>query len=160
MLAGKMVSPEEQPMESNPAVPPQSQGGGRRRGRRGGRGRGRGRNQRHSPSITSTEQAAGTPAGEPAVSAPETSATAPSGKGASPSGKDASAISEAVEEVRQIVESLERALEQMEEVQELIDLADRQKSADEREIESLRRALRRIQPPRGYKDATHEHGSD
>jgi hypothetical protein len=58
--------------------------------------------------------------------------------------------------VRQIVQSLEQALEQMEEVQELVDLADRQKSADEREIESLRRALRRIQQPRGHKDTPHE----
>jgi 2-keto-4-pentenoate hydratase len=65
-----------------------------------------------------------------------------------------------MDEVRQIVQSLEQALEQMEEVQELIDLADRQKSADEREIDSLRRALRRIQQPRGHKDAPHEHGSD
>jgi hypothetical protein len=37
----------------------------------------------------------------------------------------------------------------MEEVLELIELAERQKSADEREIESLRRALRKIQQPRG-----------
>jgi hypothetical protein len=48
----------------------------------------------------------------------------------------------------------------MEQVQELIDLADRQKSADEREIESLRRALRRIQQPRGHKDTPHEPGGD
>jgi hypothetical protein len=77
-----------------------------------------------------------------------------------PAGKDSSAISRAVDEVRQIVESLEQALEQMEEVQELVDLADRQKSADEREIESLRRALRRIQQPRGHKDTPHESGGD
>ena len=37
-------------------------------------------------------------------------------------------------------------------------LADRQKSADEREIESLRRALRRMQSPRGHKDTPHEQG--
>jgi len=36
----------------------------------------------------------------------------------------------------------------MEEVLELVELAERQKSADEREIESLRRALRKIQQPR------------
>jgi len=41
----------------------------------------------------------------------------------------------------------------MQEVQELVELADRQKSANEREIESLRRALRRMQSPR-------EHGGD
>jgi uncharacterized protein (DUF3084 family) len=54
-----------------------------------------------------------------------------------------------MDEVRQIVASLEQVLEQMEEVQELVEQAERQKMADEREIESLRRALRRIHQPRG-----------
>ena len=75
-------------------------------------------------------------------------------------GKDVSAISRAADEVRQIVESLEQALEQMEEVLELVELAERQKSGDEREIDSLRRALRRIQPPRGHKEPPHEPGSE
>ncbi len=77
-----------------------------------------------------------------------------------PVGKDSSAIGRAIEEVRQIVQSLEQALDQMEEIEELVELADRQKSADEREIESLRRAMRRIHQPRGHKDETHEQGSD
>jgi hypothetical protein len=51
--------------------------------------------------------------------------------------------------VRHIVESLEDALEQMEEVLRLVQVAEGQKNDDERELESLRRALRRIQPPRG-----------
>lgn len=46
----------------------------------------------------------------------------------------------------------------MEEVQELVELADRQKSADEREIESLRRALRRMQSPRDHKNTPPAHG--
>jgi len=46
----------------------------------------------------------------------------------------------------------------MEEVQELVETADRQKSADEREIESLRRTLRRMQSPRSHKDTPHEPG--
>jgi predicted RNase H-like nuclease (RuvC/YqgF family) len=75
-------------------------------------------------------------------------------------GKDSSAISRAIDEVRQIVASLEQVLEQMEEVRELVELAERQKSADEREIESLRRALRRIQSPRGHKGTPPERGSD
>ena len=58
------------------------------------------------------------------------------------------AITQAVEEVRQILESLEEALEQMEEVLRLVELAERQNSADEKEIESLRRALRKIQSRR------------
>ena len=37
----------------------------------------------------------------------------------------------------------------MEEVLELVELAERQKLADEQEIESLRRALRQLQRPRG-----------
>ena len=51
--------------------------------------------------------------------------------------------------MRRIVASLEEALDLMEEVQELVELAEDQKLGDEREIENLRRALRRIQvPPR------------
>ena len=36
----------------------------------------------------------------------------------------------------------------MEEVLEILEVAERQKDADEREIESLRRALRQVQRPR------------
>lgn len=59
-----------------------------------------------------------------------------------------SAIGKTVGEVRQIVESLEQALEQMVEVLRLVELAEHQKFADERELESLRRALHKLQPPR------------
>jgi hypothetical protein len=61
---------------------------------------------------------------------------------------DGSAIGQAVGEVRQIVESLEQALEQMVEVLRLVEQAEHQKFADERELESLRRALHKLQPPR------------
>ena len=63
-------------------------------------------------------------------------------------------LAAAVDDVRRIVESLEEALEQMEHVLELVELAEEQKMSDEREIENLRRALRRLQqgprhePPR------------
>ena len=60
---------------------------------------------------------------------------------------DGSAIHQTVEEVRQIVDSLEQALEQMGEVLRLVELAEHQKFADERELESLRRALHKLQPP-------------
>jgi hypothetical protein len=60
---------------------------------------------------------------------------------------DGSAVSKAAGEVRQIVESLEQALEQMVEVLRLVELAEHQKFADERELESLRRALHKLQPP-------------
>jgi hypothetical protein len=55
-----------------------------------------------------------------------------------------SAISQALDEVMEIVEALKRAVDQMEDVLELVELAERQKLGDEREIESLRRALRNI----------------
>ena len=67
---------------------------------------------------------------------------------ARPAKPDRSAISEAAGEVRQIVESLEQALEQMVEVLRLVEQAEHQKFADEHEIESLRRALHKLQPPR------------
>lgn len=60
---------------------------------------------------------------------------------------EGSAIGRTVEEVRRIVESLEQALEQMVEVLRLVELAEHQKFADERELESLRRALHKLQPP-------------
>ena len=60
-----------------------------------------------------------------------------------------SAISQAIDEISQIVEALKRALDQMEEVLELAELAERQKTGDEQEIESLRRALRQLQRPGG-----------
>jgi hypothetical protein len=55
-----------------------------------------------------------------------------------------SAIHKAIDEVMDIVEALKHAADQMEEVLELVELAERQKLADEREIESLRRALRQF----------------
>jgi beta-phosphoglucomutase-like phosphatase (HAD superfamily) len=60
-----------------------------------------------------------------------------------------SAIRQAIDEVMQITDSLRHALDQMEEVLELVELAERQKLGDEREIEGLRRALRQLQRPRG-----------
>ena len=67
-----------------------------------------------------------------------------------------SAISQAVSEVMAIVESLKQALERMEEVLELVEHAERQKLADEHEIDSLRRLLRQLQHPRGGRDDRRE----
>jgi len=67
------------------------------------------------------------------------------------------AISQAIEQISEIVESLKRILDQMEEVLELAELAERQKNADEREIDSLRRALRQLQHPRGARPRDEEH---
>jgi len=144
---------EEQQPESNQPVPTHSSGGRRRRGRRGGRGRGRGRGLRQSQQTAPLDQPADAPAVEAVAPPLETSTAAPGAK-------DASAIGQALDEVRQIVGSLEQVLEQMEEVREIVERAERQKSADEHEIESLRRALRRIQSPRGHKETPPERGGD
>ena len=125
----EMPSPQKQQTESNFPAQPRNSGGGQQRIHRGGRGRGRG--QRRTGQISQTSS----PPGAAALPEPKTATVS-------------SAISQAVEEVTQIVESLKQVLEQMEEVLELVELAERQKSADEREIESLRHALRKIQQPR------------
>jgi hypothetical protein len=58
------------------------------------------------------------------------------------------AITQAVEHATFIAEALKELHDQMDEILELVEVAERQKLADEREIEELRRALRRIQPQR------------
>ena len=50
--------------------------------------------------------------------------------------------SEAIEDVNQIMTSLRAVLDQLEEVLETLELAEVQKTADERDIQSLRNALR------------------
>jgi len=127
---------DEQPTEPSRPVPSRHPGGGRRRGRRGGRGRG----PRRAEPISQP----GAPADAPAL--PEQIIEPP-----------ASAIGRAVEEVTQIVETLKRTLDQMEEVLELVELAERQKLADEREIDSLRRALQRIHRPRAEQPERQPH---
>jgi DNA-directed RNA polymerase subunit K/omega len=59
-----------------------------------------------------------------------------------------SAVNRAIEEVNHVVELLQRALEEMEEVLETLEFAERQKIDDEREIDSLRRALRQLHRPK------------
>jgi prefoldin subunit 5 len=58
------------------------------------------------------------------------------------------AVQEAIEEVNHIIETLRGALNDMEEVLETLELAERQKTADEQEIETLRRGLRQLHRPR------------
>ena len=55
------------------------------------------------------------------------------------------AIADAITEVNQIITSLKQVLDQMEEVLETLELAEVQKNVDEREIESLRYALRQVE---------------
>jgi hypothetical protein len=54
----------------------------------------------------------------------------------------------AIEEVNQIINVLQDTLDDMEEVREMLEIFERQANADDREIESLRRALRHLQRPR------------
>jgi hypothetical protein len=61
---------------------------------------------------------------------------------------DTSAISQAVAHATEIAEALKHTIDELDEILELVEIAERQKLADEREIDELRRALRRIQPPR------------
>ena len=61
---------------------------------------------------------------------------------------ETSAVSQAVAHATEIAESLKQMIDQLDEVLALVEVAERQKLADEREIDELRRALRRIQPPR------------
>jgi len=124
-----MPWPEEQQVKPDSPTQPRNPAGRPYRSRRGGRGR----NPRRTPRVEATGQIA-----SPALEKKED----PTAESA------ADAISKAVDEVRQIVESLEQALQQMEEVLRLVEMAERQKVTDEHEIESLRRALRKIQQPR------------
>jgi predicted RNase H-like nuclease (RuvC/YqgF family) len=57
------------------------------------------------------------------------------------------AVQEAIEEVNHIIETLRGTLNDMEDVLETLELAERQKTADEQEIETLRRGLRHLYRP-------------
>jgi hypothetical protein len=57
-------------------------------------------------------------------------------------------VTRAIGQVNQIIDELKRALDEMEEVLETLELAERQKIDDEREIENLQRALRQLHRPR------------
>jgi len=139
--------------ESNPEKASGGADARRRRGRRGGRGR-------RKPAARETVGTESSKTAHPSQSAD----SAPTGTGGeeskpllekvrrltervtqSKSGTSGSAIQQALDEVMAIIEALRQAVEQMEEVLELVEIAERQKTADEREIESLRRALRQVQ---------------
>ena len=60
------------------------------------------------------------------------------------------AVTQAIEEVNQIIETLRGTLDDMEAVLETLELAERQKIADEHEIETLRRGLHQLHRPRDH----------
>jgi chaperonin cofactor prefoldin len=61
-------------------------------------------------------------------------------------------VEKAIEEVSAVIDTLRSALEDMDELLEMLEMFERQKNANEREIDSLRRALRQMHRPR---DAGH-----
>ena len=135
------------------------------RGRRG-RGAGRGRRPERAP-FSKTDQApppAGEapeqelPVAEPAdvetrpetapQYAPETEPVQPRPLPIPKQPASPATIQGAIDHVNEIIESLRESLDDMEEVLETLELAERQKNADEQEIEQLRRSLRHLQTPR------------
>jgi hypothetical protein len=148
-----MATNDEPGSDETPAAKPEGPPapGIRRRGRRGGRGRGRGPGRPRPAGLTADALPARAIETAPDV-APD-AAVAVARETAAPirveRGPQRSAIGKAIDEVTQIAESLKHVLDQMEEVLELVELAERQQIGDEREIESLRRALHQLQGPRG-----------
>ena len=146
--------------------PPPRRGGRPGRGRRGGRGRrpppASPRNEPvdrketdtdlteepaqrfDDPSVEEGEGSAGYSREREPEDAPPPPAPSPPRHRASPD-----TIQKAIDEVTQIIETLRDTLDEMDEVLELLEVAERQQTADEQEIESLRRALRGMQRPRG-----------
>jgi uncharacterized protein Yka (UPF0111/DUF47 family) len=57
-------------------------------------------------------------------------------------------VSQAVEGVYQIIETLKKVMDELDELLETLELAERQKIEDERELDSLRRAMRQLGRPR------------
>lgn len=60
--------------------------------------------------------------------------------------RQGSAVAQAVEDVYGIVETLKKVMEDLDELLETLELAERQKIEDERELDNLRRAMRQLQP--------------
>ena len=148
------TSSETSPVAAQPVRPA-------RRSRRGGRRHSRGRGPRGPVPPVPVPDAvppakSSTPEVQPAPEIPHVQEAQPPPRLPSrlgtrlvpKSSPKLSAINQAIEQVNVIAEELRRALDHMEEVLETLELADRQKIEDEREIESLRRALRQLHEPR------------
>lgn len=166
-----------QPQTSD-SQPPPRRGGRSGRGHRGrGRGRGgRGKPLQRTEAAAPAEPAPAPPLGpeeteteppfefaadtpEPELAEPHGAAEAPvepepsSGRPPPPPQRHfhpapKASIQRSIEQVNDIVGTLKESLEDMEEVLETLETFERQGNADEREIESLRRALRQLQRPR------------
>jgi hypothetical protein len=174
-ICGKMAPEEEAPKPETAAPETSGPRTSSPRGRRSGRGRrGHGRRPRPKPraeepsAIPRSESAVPSEDAEPIFeladelasgTEPQTESLEPAEPSApvpsspvpdvspAPAGSQGS-VYKAIEEVSAIVDFLRGALDDMEEVLEMLELFERQKNADEREIESLRRALRQMHRPR------------
>jgi hypothetical protein len=144
-----LMSPDEAD-KSAAAQPDAAAPRGRRRSRRGGRRHPRRREPRESlPPPTGesptppTAAESSQPAVEEAEQRQEQEQPYPEPAHKTP------AITDAIEQVNRIIEELKHSLDEMEEVLETLELAERQKIDDEREIQNLQRALRHLhQRPR------------
>jgi hypothetical protein len=151
------MTPDQAPEPASVTTERPETPGAVRRGRRSGRGR-RGRGRRppqamaQPPSAPAGEaveltQPATDPTQAVAAPAPVERETPPppirERRPASPA-----SVQQAIEEVTRIIETLRGTLDDMEEVLETLELAERQKIADEQEIETLRRGLRQLNRPR------------
>lgn len=174
-MAPEEESKPEAPRQDAPPGPKAAP----RRDRRPGRGR-RGRGRGGRPPKPSLSEPTSSPAPEapnprdepepifelageaspeadtrmPAVELTEHSEEAPAAPAGLHPSQSASPVSveKAIEEVSAVIDTLRGALDDMDELLEMLEMFERQKNADEREIESLRRALRQIHRPR---DAGH-----
>jgi len=135
------MTPDEEPQQAAPEPSPAAPAKGVRRSRRGGRRHPR----RHGPRLAAPQSAATVGMSEAPVAAGEIE-SAP--ERPPQSGPKQAAVSHAIDQVNQVIEELKRALDEMELVLETLELAERQKIDDEREIESLQRALRQLHRPR------------
>ncbi len=142
MAADEEFKPGTEPPEKPKSSPPE------RRGRRSGRGhRGGGRRpQQHHQRPPGGQQPVETPPAhlEPSPTTSEPPVL-PSQERERPS---PATIQNAIDDVNQIIGTLRDTLIDMEEVLETLELLERQNNADERELESLRRALRTLHRPR------------
>ncbi len=141
MAADEEFKTGTEPPEKPKSSPPE------RRGRRPGRGyRGRGRRPQQHQQPPAGEQLVETPKShlEPSPTTSELPVL-PSQERERPS---PATIQNAIDDVNQIIGTLRDTLIDMEEVLETLELVERQNNADERELESLRRALRTMHRPR------------
>jgi hypothetical protein len=138
--------------QSSPSRPPRRSGPRRR----GGRGRRRPQMREPNPAApevasVAAEQPTPVSVSEPIKREEPTRAPAPSSlqqRQQNQHRRIGSPITQATAQVEDVIKSLREALRELEEVLEILDDAQRQQIGDEKEIESLRRALSALQRER------------